>query len=77
MSEAADLPSHGWLRTRAVLGHGATGSARLDRALGNLVKWRVSLPMAGGWSKMILLMQTIPGNDDFMINQAETHAGGC
>jgi len=31
----------------------AVFKARLDGALSNLVWWKVSLPMAGGWNEMI------------------------
>ena len=33
--------------------------ARLDGAVSNLVYWEVSLPIAGGWNKMIL---KVPSN---------------
>jgi len=33
--------------------------ARLDGALSNLVWWKVSLPMAGGWNEKIF---TVPSN---------------
>ena len=34
-------------------------NARLDGALGNLVWWEVSLPMAGGWNWVIF---KVPSN---------------
>jgi len=37
----------------------AVFKARLDGALSNLVWWKVSLPMAGGWNRMIY---KIPSN---------------
>ena len=34
--------------------------ARLDGALGNLVWWEVSLPMAGGWNWVIVKVPSNP-----------------
>ena len=36
--------------------------ARLDGALGNLVWWEVSLPMAGGWNWMVFKVPSNPNH---------------
>lgn len=36
--------------------------ARLDGALGNLVWWEVSLPMAGGWNQGIFKIPSNPNH---------------
>ena len=38
----------------------AVSKARLDGALSNLVYWKVSLPMAGGWNQMICKIPSNP-----------------
>jgi len=38
----------------------AVFKARLDGALSNLVWWKVSLPMAGGWNQMIFKVPSSP-----------------
>jgi len=38
----------------------AVFKGRLDRALSNLVWWKVSLPMAGGWNWMIFKAPSNP-----------------
>jgi len=40
----------------------AVFQARLDEVLSNLVWWNVSLPLAGGWSDMILQVPSNPNH---------------
>jgi len=54
----------------------AVFKARLDGALSNLVWWKVSPPMAGGWKEMICKIPSNPNQSMILIRRiqfAEKH----
>jgi len=44
----------------------AAFKARLDEALSNVVRWKGSPPMAGGWNEMNFKVPSNPNNSKFL-----------